>query len=132
MRSISVVLVGTVFLAGLVAWGTARADPQSADARPPAGDGWRLRHVSLDERPDFVPVVRGRALIHSILYSSPGGTISMVSLLATADPRDGDATLLEINAPTTSGTGQVDLDVEVPDGLWLRGQSVVTVLYRPL
>jgi hypothetical protein len=127
--SIVAALLTGIVIGGLT-WGAARGQSQSGEGGGGAA-GWRARHVTLDGKPEFEPVVRGRALIHSIIHSS-SQRISTVSFVVTTDPRDDEATITSIHAPTTSGTGQIELDVEAPDGLWIRGDGVVTVLYRPL
>lgn len=132
MRTTALLILAATLAALMLTWTAASAGPQSGAPRPAASDGWRIRQAALDDPLDFTPLVRGRALIHSIIYSSPRDELGTVSVVASADARGGDATLVEIHAPTTAGTGQVDLDVEVPDGLWLRGRGVVTVLFRPL
>lgn len=130
---------GVILLVGSLFWhmGEARAQTTGgeADATSRQAPPWQFRCVPLVGKDEYFKIVDGKAWIHSIVYAtaSEAGTVpSAIAFELRTDPKEFLSRIAKVFTVGSAGPGQIDLDILVTNGLWIRGSGCFTILYKPL
>jgi hypothetical protein len=148
MKARVILTCGVILLTGCLFWymGDARAQTtaREVDTTSRQGPPWRFRCIELLSKGagknEFSEMIPGKAWIHSIVYATAaaplralgiGASISGIVFELSDAPKEVAGRIAAVFAEGAS-PGQIDLDIVVTNGLWIRGEGHFTVLYKPL